>query len=192
LPHWQQNGGTYFVTFRLADALPSKLLDGWHHEREVWLRLHPAPWSAEIERDYHNRFSAKIEHWLDAGYGSCILRQPDCASIVDETLVHFDGERVRRISSVIMPNHVHVLFVQNTAYSIPKLLHSWKSYTSHKINATLGRCGSVWQKDYFDRLIRDEQHFANCVRYIRRNPTKAQLSPGGFIVYENDLAKRIV
>ena len=40
LPHWQQEGAVYFVTFRLADALPSQLRDQSEGERATWLRLH--------------------------------------------------------------------------------------------------------------------------------------------------------
>ena len=68
LPHWQQSGAVYFVTFRLADAVPYNLRTQWESERDGWLRLHPKPWSAEIECQYHQRFSGTIERWLDAGY----------------------------------------------------------------------------------------------------------------------------
>jgi len=59
LPHWQQDGAVYFITFRLADALPSRLRTQLEGEREAWLRVHPEPWSREIEREYHQRFSAE-------------------------------------------------------------------------------------------------------------------------------------
>jgi len=67
----------------------------------------------------------------------------------------------------------------------------WKTFSARRINSLLGSSGSLWQRDYFDRLVRDEQHFANCVRYIRGNPQKAGLSDGGYILYESELAKRI-
>jgi len=35
------------------------------------------------------------------------------------------------------------------------------------------------------------KHFANCVRYIRRNPAKARLHNGEFILYESELARSI-
>ena len=38
LPHWRQTGTTYFVTFRLADALPAEQLAVWHAERAAWLK----------------------------------------------------------------------------------------------------------------------------------------------------------
>ena len=191
LPHWQQSGAVYFVTFRLADAVPHNLRTQWESEREEWLRVHPKPWSTEIECQYHERFSDAIERWLDAGYGSCILRQPNCADIVTQTLRYFDGQRLVMISSVVMPNHAHALFVQNAEWPLEKVLRSWKSFTSRKINSLLHREGSLWQRNYFDRLVRDERHFANCVRYIRRNPAKARLHDGEYSLYETELARNI-
>src|ERR1041385_5953794 len=163
LPHWQQRGATYFVTFRLADSIPAKLLGQWQDEREAWLRVHPEPWTVEIEREYHRRFSGALEGWLDEGHGACLLRSRDCAEIVADTLRHFEGERDVMISFAVMPNHVHGLFVQNPEWPLEKLLRSWKGFTARKINKLLDRCGGLWQRDYFDRLVRDQKHFANCV-----------------------------
>ncbi len=145
----------------------------------------------EIELEYHKRFSGAIERWLDAGHGSCVLRRNDCAKIVGETLRHFDGARLALITSVVMPNHVHAVLVQGPQQSLEKLVRSWKTFTARQINSLLGRSGSLWQRDYFDRLVRDEAHFANCVRYIRRNPEKAHLSEGEYLLYESELAKEI-
>ena len=191
LPHWQQQGAVYFVTFRLADSIPSHLLTQWEHEREVWLKVHPEPWGKEIEFEYHKRFSGAIEHWLDAGHGACLLQRRECAEIVAETLHHFEGERVVMISFVVMPNHVHTLFVQNREWPLEKLIRSWKGFTARKINALVDRSGGLWQRDYFDRLVRDEKHFANCVRYIRRNPEKSHLRENESILWESELARRI-
>jgi putative transposase len=191
LPHWQQKGGVYFVTFRLADAVPQRLRDEWENEREGWLRVHPEPWGSETELEYHKRFSGAMERWLDAGHGSCVLRRRDCAELVAEALRHFDGERVFMIALVVMPNHVHALFVQNAEWPLEKLLRSWKGFTARGINSLLGRSGSLWQRDYFDRLVRDEKHFANCVRYIRRNPKKTGFGERESILYESDLARSI-
>ena len=191
LPHWQQNGSTYFITFRLADSIPTSLRTRLEEERQEWLRFHPEPWDPDTEQEYHKRFTVAIERWLDAGHGSCVLRQNGCARIVDGALRHFDGDRLALISSVVMPNHVHALFVQNPTHPLEDLLHSWKTFGSRTINQLLGRSGTLWQRSYFDRLVRDEKHFRNCIRYIRRNPEKAHLSSGEYILYESDLAKQI-
>jgi putative transposase len=191
LPHWQQNGAVYFVTFRLADAVPYHLRTQSESEREAWLRVHPQPWTAEIEREYHERFSGAIERWLDASHGSCILRRHDCAVFVAEALRHFDGERVAQLAWVVMPNHVRAVFVQNAAWLLENILLSWKGFTARKINALLGRKGNFWQRDYFDRLVRNERHLANCIRYIRRNPEKSRLRKSEFILYESEFAAGI-
>jgi putative transposase len=191
LPHWQQKGATYFITFRLGDSIPTHLRTQWEEERATWLRFHPEPWDPDTEQEYHKRFTGAIERWLDAGHGSCVLWQNDCARIVDDALRHFDGDRLALVSSVVMPNHVHALLIQNPIHPLEALLQSWKTFTSRSINRLHGRSGTLWQRSYFDRLVRDEQHFGNCVRYIRRNPEKAHLVAGEYILYESDLAKQI-
>lgn len=191
LPYWQQKGALYFVTFRLADAVPHQLRTQWESDRDAWLHVHQLPWSAEVEREYHNRFSGAIERWLDAGHGSCVLRRPVCAAVIAEALHHFDGDRISQIASVIMPNHVHAVFVLIPAWSLEKIILSWKGFTARKINPLVGRTGSFWQRDYFDRLVRDAKHLANCVRYIRRNPQKGHLGKGEFVLYESDFARSI-
>ncbi len=74
-----------------------------------------------------------------------------------------------------MPNHVHVLIRQNTESSLGKIIRSWKGSSARRINQILGREGPLWASDYFDRAIRDEEHFWNSVSYIHSNPVKASL-----------------
>lgn len=191
LPHWQQHEGVYFITFRLADALPKNLLDQWQEERDAWLKFHPPPWNVDIEREYHRRFSQRTEEWLDAGHGSCILRRRACAREIAAVLRHFDGTRVTLVAFVVMPNHVHALFAPFGGWPLEKIVHSWKRQSAVRINRLIGSSGVLWQRDYFDRLIRNEKHFARCVRYIRSNPEKARLRAGEYILYESNIARAV-
>lgn len=75
-----------------------------------------------------------------------------------------------------MPNHVHVLIEKFEGVTLSGILHSWRSFTSHKANEILGRTGDFWMKDYFDRFIRDESHLNATIRYIENNPVKAGLA----------------
>ena len=59
LPHLEQDGATYFVTFRLADAIPVERLAELESERTAWLKQNPEPWSDEQQRQYDERFSGK-------------------------------------------------------------------------------------------------------------------------------------
>jgi REP element-mobilizing transposase RayT len=192
LPHWQQDAGVYFVTFHLADSLPSMLLKRWKIERAAWLEHHPKPWNETVAREYHSRFDAAKERWLDEGHGSCALRNSECRSVVAETLKHFEGSRCRQLAFVVMPNHVHSLFLLSVGEVLQNLLHSWKSFSSKTVNSLSGKSGPFWQKDYFDRLVRDGQHLDNCIRYIRRNPAKAKLREREFTLFESDFARSVM
>ena len=111
LPHWRQAGCMYFVTFRLADSLPQSLLKQWREERDRWLALNPRPWTPETAREYWRKFQGRKEKWLDAGHGSCALRDPALREVVANALRYFDGERYEMDAFVVMPNHVHALVV---------------------------------------------------------------------------------
>ena len=193
LPHWEQAGGTYFVTFRLVDAVPAEPLAAFVREKREWLMEHPEqPWTLEVEREYHRRFSHRFERWLDRGYGRCLLRDEGNALIVADAMRHFEGERSMLHSWVVMPNHVHVLFSLSNGVTLASLLHSWKGYSAREINRRAGSFGSIWQKSYFDRIVRDWDHFTNCARYIRNNPLKAKLTQGNFLQGESDCVRKLL
>ncbi len=191
LPHWEQVGRSYFITFRLADAVPAHLLRRWQEEREIWLSFHPEPRSAEDEQEYHRRFSSRMDRWLDAGHGSCVLREERARKIVVEALRYFEGERHHTFSSVVMPNHVHACVMLHPECVLEKVVSAWKRRSARLINDLRGTRGAVWQADYFDRIIRDGGHFDSVVRYIRNNPAKAKLRDGEFALYESEDARRV-
>lgn len=167
LPHFDGEGVTQFITFRLADSLPLKVLEAWKQEL-AQLKM-PEP-------EYRLALQKRIERHLDQGEGAHYLQEPPIAALVESALYHFDGERYRLLSWVIMPNHVHLLLTPHTTHSLTEIMRSLKSYTSHEANKLLKRKGKFWFEDYFDRYIRDADHYAAVVRYIENNPVKAGLS----------------
>lgn len=191
LPHWQQPGTAYFITFRMADSLPAEMLCHLEQEGDRWIQRHPQPWSPEVEAEYHRLFSTRIDQWLDEGHGSCALRQLDLRAAVVESLTYFEQQRYELRAYVIMPNHVHVLMMLHPDWLLEKVLFTWKRRTAGVIHEKLGLQGQFWQHDYFDRLIRDGDHLRNVVRYIRRNPAKTHLKPGEFTLWESELAKAV-
>ena len=158
LPHFDGEGVTQFVTFRLYDSLPQELLNKWR--------------SAE---DDDLLFRKRVEGYLDSGNGQCFLREPEVASILKEALL-FNHEKTYDLHAwVIMPNHAHILTTPYKGVHLPTILHSIKSFSAQKANKLLGRKGTFWQRGSFDRYIRDQRHFAAVVRYIENNPVKAGL-----------------
>ncbi|MEX2044998.1 MAG: DEAD/DEAH box helicase family protein, partial [Opitutus sp.] len=133
LPHWRQEGVTYFVTFRLADSLPQEKLQQWREEMAAWLREHPEPHDEATRTEFYERFPARLQRWLDAGYGSCVLQIPEVHSLVEQAIRHFEGQRYALDEFVVAPNHVHALVTPAAGHELSDILHSWKSYTAHEI-----------------------------------------------------------
>ena len=178
LPHWTREGATYGVTFRLGDSLPRSVLEGWKREREkiVARVVESGRELSEVEaRRLDQLHSERVNRFLDAGHGECVLRRPEAAAIVRDAVLHFDGTRYDLFVWCVMPNHVHVVVRPRDGFELAVILHSWKSFTSHAINKVLGRRGELWQQEYFDHLIRDEMDFERCVKYVLENPEKAGL-----------------
>jgi REP element-mobilizing transposase RayT len=160
LPHYDLPGLFQLITFRLHDSLPAVKLAELNH---VQHKLSPA------------QIRNALEDYLDAGAGACYLRNPGVAQVVQRSLLYFDNERYHLCAWVIMPNHVHVLAQFLAQYSVAKVVQSWKRFSARQGNVVLGRSGEFWQREYYDRYIRSEQHFSNAVKYIEWNPVKAQL-----------------
>ncbi len=178
LPHWEDGFAVYFVTFRLADSLPAVVLREFKFERRdiaATAKMMRRELSLLERVRLAKVFASKIEAHLDAGSVSCLLANPDVASVFVETLRHFEGSRYRLHAWCVMPNHVHVVFQPLGEYKLSAILHAWKSYSTHKANQILRRSGTLWQREYYDHLIRDERDLHRCIQYIINNPKKAGL-----------------
>jgi REP element-mobilizing transposase RayT len=170
LPHWRQEGKLYFVTWRLADSLPTEKREMLHSEREAFIAAHGDParkkLSPELMRRYHQLFSERVQRWLDAGHGACVLRKPKAREIMRTALHYFDGTRYTLGSFAIAGNHVHVLVAPVPGIDLSEVMHSWKSYTAKAINKALGRKGTLWQEESYDHLVRSEASLYRISVYI--------------------------
>ena len=173
LPHWTQDECTYFVTFRLADSIAQSRIKEYNELRQKWEEHHHPPYSERESTRFSELFSKRVDQWLDEGAGSCILKNPDLARMVADTLTHFDGDRYELDEWVIMPNHVHVLVRPLGENQLPDILHSWKSFSANQINRQLKTSGSFWKKEYYDHIVRDLDELLHIRKYIRNNPATA-------------------
>ena len=159
LPHRDEPGLIQFVTFRLLDAFPA-------HLRSEWEAL------LKIEDDRKRRI--ELEAYLDKGRGACHLRRLEIANVVEASLLFRHNLQYELRAWVIMPNHVHLLFL---VQDVPmwQLMDAWKGYTAKQANQILRCKGQFWQDGYWDTYVRDGAHELRTRRYIENNPTKAKL-----------------
>jgi REP element-mobilizing transposase RayT len=177
LPHWRQEGATYFVTFRLADSLPQSKLVELECLKEEWERRYPPPRAKAVWEELTRQVYERVERWLDQGMGSCVLQHAALAAWVTSALHHFNDDRYELDCYTVMPNHAHVIGRPLTAeaHALETILGSWKKYSSRRINRALKRVGDLWQGESYDRIIRDEEHLWRAIQYIGSNPDRAGL-----------------
>jgi putative transposase len=104
------------------------------------------------------------------------MRNNRVAAMIQNELLFRDGRIYRLSSWVVMPNHIHFLMTRFENIELADIMQSFKSLTAHKANRILRRKGQFWMQDYFDRYIRNAEHFAKAVAHIENNPVKAKLS----------------
>jgi len=187
LPHLYKEGGSYFVTFRLLEAVvlaTSKERTSSRKRAEKRSLGNGNVLRAGSDIQIHGRLRASPAEEVariacrsepQIQRGGCVLREPCVASIVEDALRHFDGQRYMLSAWCVMPNHVHVVFTIAERIGPTEVLRSWKSFTAHKMNKVLNRSGPIWERESFDHLIRSLEHFEAFVQYIENNPVVAGL-----------------
>ncbi|MDQ8196221.1 transposase [Coraliomargarita sp. SDUM461004] len=130
--------------------------------------------SAEFDQLQRQIFLT-AEKYLDRNEGFAPFREPACCeALVQELKVIAPAWEVA--DWVIMPNHVHFVLLDNgSAISLSKVLPQFKGRSARACNIVLGRSGHFWQRDWFDRWMRNEAELSRVQRYISQNPVKAQL-----------------
>ena len=93
---------------------------------------------------------------------------------------------------VVMPNHIHGIIVltdvdrrtdvgaglkpapttaRDRSYGLPEIVRAFKTFSSRRINEARATPGeSVWQRNYYERVIRDEAELDRARQYIVGNP----------------------
>ena len=118
-------------------------------------------------------FGHIVGNGLDRSAAVCLNRYGEIADTDLRALPqHFAGVQV--LKYVIMPDHLHlILALDGQGASLPQILASYKSGVSRK-------CGrAVWQKSYYDHVIRGQKDFEEIWQYIDNNPQKRWLQQHG-------------
>lgn len=174
-----------FITFRLADSIPTKVLQQLLAEvnrvdATLSKTLDPKERAQQVYLEQRILF-AKWDRALDTAMnGPLWLRHPQIAELVAQSLHYRDGQVYDLDTFCIVPNHVHVVYTplpkaDGTYHAMSAIMHSLKRYTARQANQLLGREGSFWQHENYDHVVRDRAEWRRIVLYVLNNPVKAGL-----------------
>jgi len=86
-----------------------------------------------------------------------------------------EHRQVDSLAWVLMPDHVHWLFVLREDAGLATVMKNFKARSAVAVNRRTGRFGEVWQRGYYDHAIRGDEEMQNVARYIVANPLRANL-----------------
>ena len=97
--------------------------------------------------------------------------------IVLQHCLHDHGIKFHVHGVVVMPDHVHMVFTPFTdaignVFGLAEIMNGIKGASAHSINKLLQRKGHVWEKEYFDRILRKEESLVEKAEYICMNPVR--------------------
>jgi putative transposase len=153
LPHLQNAGKTYFVTFRLAGSLPKEI----------------------IQKQKANRTFSEYDASLDAAsIGPTWLKDKVLAQHLYDHILAEALRSYRLDCFTILSNHVHLVLRPHEPMRLDEAMRRIKQPTAFRCNQILERSGAFWQAGSYDHIIRPSER-ERIILYVLRNPIKAGL-----------------
>jgi putative transposase len=186
LPHYHLSEYPLFITFRLADSIPSNVLAKLKTQREnevKTLRTSDLVKLEKLEQKYFHLY----DEWLDrCEMGPQWLHDHRIAQIVMKEIYELISCHYNLMACCIMPNHVHLLIEcfhskrdqhmgRSAKYPVTDTLRLLKGRTARFCNLELSRSGKFWQHESYDHVVRSDEELSRTVLYILNNPVKAGL-----------------
>lgn len=147
-----------------------------------------------VTRDLHTR-KRDLPHWQTGGstyFLTFRLYKPETAlpltaeeRAITKAAILSVHERLWHVHVLtVMPTHAHVLAtpLQQSPgkwYSLSMILQRVKGGSAYQINAYRRSTGHIWQRESFDRIVRDEAEYIEKATYILNNAVKAGLAEDG-------------
>jgi putative transposase len=101
------------------------------------------------------RQSSTFYHFLDLW---TLALPPKARDLVLEHCVGEQGRRAEVHCVVVMPDHVHMVLTarrdEEGPITLGEIMSGIKSASAHSINRAFKRSGRVWQKEFFDHVLR--------------------------------------
>lgn len=117
------------------------------------------------------------------------MQRNQFGDIVHEYWNKLETDTIKPLNKIFMPNHFHVILQilseletnreindknklnERRKMLLPKIIGKFKMITAKQINKILNRKGqAVWQRDYYEHFIRDDEEYYNIIEYIEKNP----------------------
>ena len=193
LPHYQQPGQAYFVTWNLQDAIPALALKDYSEKLSA-LRYgidyavkcnQSTDYIKALKLEFNILRKKRMKAMEDLLHleNKCVvnLSKMENTIIVHNTLCYWEGQKLKNHAICVMPNHVHWVFElfekdkNGNPVWLEDIMKSVKRYSATQINLLEHKKGTLWHKESWDTTIRDNRHLYEAIEYTKNNPVMAKL-----------------
>ena len=103
-----------------------------------------------------------------------IIILTEIGKLIEKSILFINQNENKVLEYIIMPNHIHLIIkLKNSEKSILKIVEDFKKFTTRNIKKDYGKI--LWQRSYYDKVIRNENQYIELLNYIRENPIKWNL-----------------
>ncbi len=116
-------------------------------------------------------------HVLNRGNGGAVVfhKDSDYASFLDLLQMAKTKFPVRVFGFCLMPNHFHLVVQPATERALSPFMQWWMTSHVRRYHRHYRSSGHIWQGRFKSFPIQQDDHLLTVLRYVVRNPVRAQL-----------------
>ena len=193
LPHFHRIGATFFITTHLYGSIPKEILQKLQAKRDLQIQqIKQGNQEGKDKEIYMVRraYFQKYDAYLDTCQNTPMhLAIPEVAAIVEKEIRRYDGKYYNLVTFTLMPNHIHLVldfsiqlkqinpFDLELYTNVSEVMRKIKGSSGFYANKVIENTGNpFWGVSYYDRYIRNYNHFFGAVNYTINNTVKAKIA----------------
>ena len=111
-----------------------------------------------------------------ASEGTSPFKDKDLSSQIIKSLFFYRNQKgIRLYSYCVMPDHFHLVMSPANGLSVSQLVGNLKTYTT-KLAQEKGLNGKLWQKSFYDHILRKDDSLLKICKYVLANPVRKGLA----------------
>jgi len=92
--------------------------------------------------------------------------------LIKENILFGKDKRYRVYAYCVMDDHIHAVIQPLQGEDLARIMHTWKSCSTNQLQRRFGREGQIWDSEYYDRIIREEDDLLEKCEYVLTNPQR--------------------
>ena len=110
-----------------------------------------------------------------ASEGTSPFLDKDLSSQIIKSLFFYRNQKGFRLYSYcVMPDHFHLVMSPANSLSVSQIVGNLKAYTT-KLAQEKGLNGKLWQKSFYDHILRKDESLLKICEYVSANPVRKGL-----------------